>query len=240
MTKGERVKEIRKVLGLSGEKFGEQLGVSRAAISNIEKGKRNVTDQMFLSICREFNVNEEWLQNGTGKMFVKMNHDEQITALVSELLKSEEDPFKKRLIDSLTSMDEGEQPLKVMMQGERIKMIRKYLNLTQQEFADKIRVKRNTVATYEMGRSAPSASAIALICKEFSVNEDWLRNGTGEMFIQLDEDEQISSFFHNLLQEEKGSFKRQFVTALSHLDDNGWNLLNQFMDYFTQNKKDRV
>lgn len=232
MTKGERVKEIRKVLGLSGEKFGEQLGVSRASISNIEKGKRNLTDQMFLSICREFNVNEEWLRNGSGEMFVKMNHDEQITALVSELLKSEEDSFKKRLIVGIES--------EVKIMNERIKNLRKTLGFTQQEFAERIGVKRNTIAQYEIGRNEPIDSVVNLICKEYNVNEDWLRNGTGEMFIQLDEDEQISSFFHDLLQEEKGSFKRQFVTALSHLDDNGWNLLNQFMDYFTQNKKDRV
>lgn len=232
MTKGERVKEIRKVLGLSGEKFGEQLGVSRASISNIEKGKRNLTDQMFLSICREFNVNEEWLRNGSGEMFVKMNHDEQITALVSELLKSEEDSFKKRLIVGIES--------EVKIMNERIKNLRKTLGFTQQEFAERIGVKRNTIAQYEIGRNEPIDSVVNLICKEYNVNEDWLRNGTGEMFIQLDEDEQISSFFHDLLQEEQGSFKRQFVTALSHLDDNGWNLLNQFMDYFTQNKKDRV
>ena len=232
MTKGERVKEIRKVLGLSGEKFGEQLGVSRASISNIEKGKRNLTDQMFLSICREFNVNEEWLRNGSGEMFVKMNHDKQITALVSELLKSEEDSFKKRLIVGIES--------EVKIMNERIKNLRKTLGFTQQEFAERIGVKRNTIAQYEIGRNEPIDSVVNLICKEYNVNEDWLRNGTGEMFIQLDEDEQISSFFHDLLQEENGSFKRQFVTALSHLDDNGWNLLNQFMDYFTQNKKDRV
>lgn len=64
----------------------------------------------------------------------------------------------------------------------RIKELRNVLNLTQQEFADKIKVKRNTVATYEMGRSIPSDSAIALICKEFDVNEEWLRLGQGEMF----------------------------------------------------------
>lgn len=165
-------------------------------------------------------------------MFVKMNHDEQITALVSELLKSEEDSFKKRLIVGIES--------EVKIMNERIKNLRKTLGFTQQEFAERIGVKRNTIAQYEIGRNESIDSVVNLICKEYNVNEDWLRNGAGEMFTQLDEDEQISSFFHDLLQEEKGSFKRQFVTALSHLDDNGWNLLNQFMDYFTQNKKDRV
>lgn len=66
--------------------------------------------------------------------------------------------------------------------NERIKKLRKTLGLTQQEFADRIKVKRNTVATYEMGRSIPSDSAISLICREFGVYEEWLRNGIGEMF----------------------------------------------------------
>lgn len=65
---------------------------------------------------------------------------------------------------------------------ERIKEIRKRLDLTQQEFASRIGVKRNTVATYEMGRSAPSDAAISLICREFNVSENWLRTGSGEMF----------------------------------------------------------
>lgn len=68
------------------------------------------------------------------------------------------------------------------MIGERIKKIRKDKDLTQQEFAEKIGVKRNTVATYEMGRSMPSDSALSLICKTFNVNEEWLRDGTGEIY----------------------------------------------------------
>lgn len=67
--------------------------------------------------------------------------------------------------------------------NERIKQLRKVLGLTQQEFADRIGVKRNTVATYEGGRNAPVDSVSSLICKEFNVNEEWLRNGVGEMFI---------------------------------------------------------
>lgn len=127
-----------------------------------------------------------------------------------------------------------------MTKGERVKEIRKAVHKNQTDFAKTLSVSRSAICKMESGENSPSEQTIKLICREFNVNEDWLRNGAGEMFIQLDEDEQISSFFHDLLQEEKGSFKRQFVTALSHLDDNGWNLLSQFMDYFTQNKKDRV
>lgn len=67
---------------------------------------------------------------------------------------------------------------------ERIKEIRKKLNLTQQMFANRIGVKRNTVATYEMGRSEPSNSAISLICREFGIDERWLRTGEGDMLTQ--------------------------------------------------------
>lgn len=66
--------------------------------------------------------------------------------------------------------------------NERIKKLRKALDLTQQEFADKIGMKRNTVANYETDRNKPSNSVISLICKAFDVNEDWLRTGEGEMF----------------------------------------------------------
>lgn len=65
----ERVKELRKKLGLTLEKFGEKLGVTKQTVSRIENGVNSLTDQMFKSICREFNVNEEWLRNGTGEMF---------------------------------------------------------------------------------------------------------------------------------------------------------------------------
>lgn len=66
---------------------------------------------------------------------------------------------------------------------ERIKKLRKELNLTQQAFADKLSIKRNTIANYELGRNAPVDSVIALICREFRVNEEWLRSGKGEMFL---------------------------------------------------------
>ncbi len=65
---------------------------------------------------------------------------------------------------------------------ERIRLIRKNLDLTQQEFSDQLGIKRNTVATYEAGKSSPSDAAIILICKTFNVNESWLRTGEGEMF----------------------------------------------------------
>lgn len=69
MTQGERIREIRKELNLTLEKFGERLGVGRGAISAIELGNRNLTDQMARSICREYNVSYDYLINGEGEMF---------------------------------------------------------------------------------------------------------------------------------------------------------------------------
>lgn len=81
-----RIKELRKTLGLTLEKFGERVGVTKVAISNIEKGNRSVTDQMFKSICREFNVSEEWLRTGNGSMFNELSKKEQITKIVENAL----------------------------------------------------------------------------------------------------------------------------------------------------------
>ncbi len=67
---------------------------------------------------------------------------------------------------------------------ERIKKLRKTLDLTQQEFGDRIGIKRNTLANYEIGRNEPIDAVISLICREFNVNETWLRTGEGEMFSQ--------------------------------------------------------
>lgn len=69
MTHGERVKEIRKALGLTLDKFGEKLGVTKQTVSRIENGVNNLTDQMALAICREYNVNYDYLMTGEGEMF---------------------------------------------------------------------------------------------------------------------------------------------------------------------------
>ncbi len=109
--------------------------------------------------------------------------------------------------------------------GERIKKVRQAKSLTQQEFADRISVKRNTVATYEMGRSTPNDSALSLICREFHVNEAWLREGTGEMFSQPSSQaeqvvEWVQNIFTNGTEAEKG-----LITAMSTFTKEDWAML---------------
>ena len=98
--------------------------------------------------------------------------------------------------------------------NERIRKLRKALDLTQAEFAGRIGVKRNTVATYEMGRNVSSDAAVNLICREFNVNEAWLRTGSGEMFRELSRDQEIAAFFDDVLRDEKLHMKRLLELGL--------------------------
>ena len=87
--------------------------------------------------------------------------------------------------------------------NERIKELRKKLKLKQQEFADALSIKRNTVATYEMGRNEPIDAVIALICKTFNVNEEWVRSGTGDMFLVLPEEDEEAAYVSELLEDSE-------------------------------------
>ena len=69
MTENERVRQIRKTVGLTMERFGAKIGMGRSSISDIESGRRTLTNQTRLSICREFGIQEDWLRNGKGEMF---------------------------------------------------------------------------------------------------------------------------------------------------------------------------
>ena len=101
MTQGERVKEIRKYLNLTMEKFGERLGVGKTAISKLENNERNLTDQMAISICREFNVNETWLRAGEGEMFKPKPPEDEVGYYVEELLENEDNPLYRVIIEMM-------------------------------------------------------------------------------------------------------------------------------------------
>lgn len=119
---------------------------------------------------------------------------------------------------------------------DRLKKLRKSLDLTQQAFADKIGMKQNTIAQYEMGRTIPSDAIIFSICREFNVNENWLRTGEGDMFMKMSRDEQIEEFIGDLLHGEEDSFKRRLISGLAALDENGWKVLEDFLDSIQKKK----
>lgn len=114
-----------------------------------------------------------------------------------------------------------------MALGERIKKARKALDLTQQAFADRLGMKQNTIATYEMNRTNPSDPAIKSICREFDINETWLRTGEGEMFMKRSEEDELAAAVERLITGESAEFKRRLVRALSTLKDEHWLLLEQ-------------
>jgi bacteriophage CI repressor helix-turn-helix domain len=112
---------------------------------------------------------------------------------------------------------------------DRLKELRRALNLTQQKFADKLGVKQNTVAQYEMGRNDPSDAVIISICREFNVSEAWLRNGEGEMFIPMTLDEEIASFIGGIQADIEPTFKKRFVSALAKLSPEEWKTIEHIM-----------
>lgn len=120
--------------------------------------------------------------------------------------------------------------------NERIKKIRKALDLTQQKFADQLGVKRNTVGQWECGINAVTDQVINSICREFNVNENWLRTGEGEMFIELSRDEQIAEFVGRTLSTESESFKKRFIAMLAKLDESDWKTLEKIALELTQKK----
>lgn len=121
--------------------------------------------------------------------------------------------------------------------NERLKKLRKTLDLTQQEFANKIGIARGNIGAYEVGKNAPSDAVISLICKQFNVDENWLRTGEGEMFIKQTRDEQIASFIGTIQSDEDDSFKKRFVSMLSALDESDWEVLEK-MVLMIHEKKD--
>lgn len=118
---------------------------------------------------------------------------------------------------------------------DRIRKLRRMLDLTQQEFADKIGMKRNTVANYETGRNEPSASVISLICRVFNVNEEWIRTGEGEAFIQRSRNQVIADFLGDLIVGED-TFKKRLIESLAELDERDWEGLEKLANSLVHKK----
>lgn len=104
----ERVKELRKVLGLTLEKFGNALGVSRSAIADIESGKNNVTERMIVSICSTSwsgrYVSEDWIRTGQGKIFKSLTRNEKLMAFINQVMKDEPESFRRAFVEALSML----------------------------------------------------------------------------------------------------------------------------------------
>lgn len=115
-----------------------------------------------------------------------------------------------------------------MSLNERISAAIEALGIKKTEFADRLNVSQAFVTQITKGISRPSDRTIADICREFNVNEEWLRTGEGEMFVEMSRDEEIAAFVGDILSEESDDFKHRLIIALSRLDATGWKVLEQF------------
>lgn len=104
MTIGERLKNLRKALGLTQQEFSDKLKVSRSNIATYEVGKNNPAEAVINLICREFNVSEAWLRTGEGEMFVERTRDDELAAFMDELLAEESADFRRRLVTALSRL----------------------------------------------------------------------------------------------------------------------------------------
>lgn len=123
---------------------------------------------------------------------------------------------------------------------ERLRQLRKALDITQQEFADRIGIKRNSYANYETGRNTPIDAIILSICREFNVNEEWLRTGEGEMFEELTEQQKILKYTALLLKDKDSAIANAIQTLIvtyEQLDDASKTTLEKIALQYINNLK---
>lgn len=123
---------------------------------------------------------------------------------------------------------------------DRIKKLRKTLDMTQQEFADKIGVKRNTIAQYEIGRNEPIDAVVNLICHEFDVNETWLRTGEGEMFKPTLTNilEQLAQEYH--LSDIAYVIVEKFINLPPKIQNNLFEFFQEIVIAVNENKQEKI
>lgn len=125
---------------------------------------------------------------------------------------------------------------------EQLKTLRKHLDMTQQAFANRIGLKQNTIAQYEMGRTVPSDAIVFSICREFDVNEDWLRTGEGEMFEMSTSQQRLMKYAAFLLKEKESTVAsaiQALITTYEQLDDTNKALLEKIASQYMDNLKKR-
>nr|DAH17364.1 MAG TPA: Repressor protein CI [Caudoviricetes sp.] len=111
--------------------------------------------------------------------------------------------------------------------GSRVKAVRKALNLTTTKFGERIGIKNPSVSMIETGKSNPSDRTILSICREFNVNETWLRTGEGEMFTERSRQQEIEKFLSDVA--NGSDFKRRLVLLLAQMTEDEWALMERML-----------
>ena len=124
--------------------------------------------------------------------------------------------------------------------NERIRLLRKELGLNQSDFGNKIGVKQGTVAGYESVARTPLDAVVSSICREFDVNEEWLRTGEGEMFEQMTEQQKLLKYTGMLLKDKDSAIVnaiQSFIVTYEQLDDTSKATLEKIAQQFVDNLK---
>lgn len=117
----------------------------------------------------------------------------------------------------------------------RLKKLREHLQMTQKQFAESIGISRPNLTNIETGKVQLADRNIKTICSVYNVNEDWLKNGNGEMFNDLSEDEEFDMLVGRLYADDD-PFKKQVIKTMLTLDDEEWKFLEKM---FNKIKKTR-
>lgn len=119
----------------------------------------------------------------------------------------------------------------------RIAAVIKASGLTKTAFAERLNVSQSFVSRLAVGASVPSDRTIADICREFNVNEHWLRTGEGEMFSTLSREEEITKFAMEIIRDPDSEFQRQLLTTMARLEPAQWKLMEQMLDQLLQQRQ---
>lgn len=111
----ERIKVVRKALGLSQTDFGSKIGVKQGTVAAYESGARIPLDSVIVSICREFNVSERWLRTGEGEMFVQLSREEEITKFAMEVIRDPGSEFQRQLLTTMARLEPAQWKLMEQM-----------------------------------------------------------------------------------------------------------------------------
>lgn len=122
--------------------------------------------------------------------------------------------------------------------NDRIKQLRKSLNLSQTDFGKKLGVSRDVINNLDRSVVDPKPLILEHICSVYNVNPDWLMYGTGEMFLERDSGDEIAEFLSSLLDDDDTSIRKRFILALSKFDGDDWATVEKFLDNFTKTEKD--
>lgn len=121
--------------------------------------------------------------------------------------------------------------------NERIKLIRLELGLSQEKFGKPIFLKKSGLSLIENGKNAVTEQVVRAICREYNVNETWLRTGEGKMFLENNRDELLAEFTMNMLTHENEEYVNRFVSALSKLDVSQWELIANMAEALINKKE---